>query len=168
MDALVHDNNYEIAIFAGGCFWGMEHMMKKQNGVVAVESGYIGGFVENPSYEQVCTGTTGHAEAVKVVFDPSVTNFEILVKYFFEIHDSTQIGGQGPDMGVQYRSEIFYTNQKQKDISFKVINLLKRKGFDVATKVSEASIFYKAEEYHQRHYENEGTLPYCHIYKKIF
>ncbi|MEA3503599.1 MAG: peptide-methionine (S)-S-oxide reductase MsrA [Bacteroidota bacterium] len=161
-------NTLETAIYAGGCFWGVEHMMKKQKGVVSAESGYIGGFVENPTYEQVCTGTTGHAEAVKIVFDTSVTSYEIITKYFFEIHDPTQIGGQGPDMGEQYRSEIFYSSDKQKNVVVKLIDILKSKGLNVVTKISPATTFYKAENHHQKHYENQGTLPYCHIYLKRF
>ncbi|MBE9467094.1 MAG: bifunctional methionine sulfoxide reductase B/A protein [Bacteroidetes bacterium] len=160
--------NREAAIFAGGCFWGVEYYMEKQKGVISVESGYIGGKIKNPSYETVCSGTSGHAEAVKIIFDPSVTNFETLAKIFFEIHDPTQLNRQGPDFGKQYRSEIFYTNPRQKIITDNLIKILQQKGFNIATKVTAATEFYKAENYHQDYYKNKGTLPYCHKYTKRF
>lgn len=158
----------ETAIFAGGCFWGVEHMMKKEPGVISVESGYIGGKTEKPSYKEVCTHSTGHAEAVKVVFDPSKTSYETLAKHFFEIHDPTQVNRQGPDTGDQYRSEIFYTTPRQKEIAEKLIGQLKDKGYNVATKVTPATTFWKAEEYHQDYYSRKGTEPYCHGYTKRF
>lgn len=152
----------ETAIFAGGCFWGVEYYMKKADGVLAVESGYIGGSVRNPSYEQVCTGTTGHAEAVKVTFDPKVISYEELVRLFLEIHDPEQDNGQGPDLGEQYRSEIFYTNGRQKMIAEKVIGELVSKGYDVVTQITPATTFWRAEGYHQDYYDRKGTTPYCH------
>ncbi len=158
----------ETAIFASGCFWGTEHWMKKQKGVISTTVGYIGGTVRNPTYEQVCSKTTGHAEAVKVVFNPNEITYEQLAKIFFETHDPTQIDRQGPDIGTQYRSEIFYTNDKQKEISKKLIRILEEKGFKVATKLTEAPKFWKAENYHQDYYENKGTTPYCHFYTKRF
>lgn len=151
-----------IAIFAGGCFWGVEHLMQKQDGVVSVESGYIGGTVENPTYEQVCTKTTGHAEAVMVKYDSTEVSYETLAKCFFEIHDPTQEDGQGPDLGPQYRSEIFYTTEDQKKTAEKLIEVLKSKGYKVVTKVTKATKFYPAEKYHQDYYELKGTVPYCH------
>lgn len=158
----------EIAIFAGGCFWGVEHLMKTAPGTLTVESGYIGGAKENPSYEEVCRHNTGHAEAVRIVFDPAKTTYEELAKLFFEIHDPEQEDGQGPDLGNQYRSEIFYTTPQQKEVAEKLIGVLTQKGYNVVTKVTPATKFWRAEEYHQSHYELRGTEPYCHIYTKRF
>lgn len=156
------------AIFAGGCFWGVEHMMQKQPGVISVVLGYIGGTVDNPTYEQVCTKKTGHAEAVKVTYDPSKVNYETLAKLFFEIHDPTQANGQGPDLGPQYRSGIFYLNPEQKAVAEKLIGQLKAKGYKVATEVTPATKFWPAETYHQDYYDRKGTEPYCHAYTKRF
>ena len=167
MEKIIH-NKSEIAYFAGGCFWGVEYMMKKQEGVLSVESGYMGGNVDNPTYEQVCSKTTAHAEVVQIVFDSSIVSYEILAKLFFEIHDPTHLNHQGPDIGDQYRSEIFYTNSEQKAIAEKLINILISKGYDVVTKLSPYTIFWKAEDYHQNYYERKGTQPYCHAYVKRF
>lgn len=156
------------AIFAGGCFWGVEHLMQQQNGVIGVESGYIGGTVVNPTYQQVCTGKTGHAEAVRIIYDPTKVDYETLAKLFFEIHDPTQLDGQGPDLGHQYRSGVFYSSPEQKKIAEKLIQQLKDKGYDVVTEVTEATEFYPAEEYHQDYYVKTGKTPYCHIYTKKF
>lgn len=156
------------AIFAGGCFWGVEHMMQKQPGVISVVSGYIGGTVDNPTYEQVCTKKTGHAEAVRVTYDPSKVSYETLAKLFFEIHDPTQTNGQGPDLGPQYRSGIFYLNPEQKAVAEKLIGQLETKGYKVATKVTPATKFWPAETYHQDYYDRKGTEPYCHAYTKRF
>ena len=158
----------ETVIFASGCFWGTEHWMKKQKGVISTEVGYIGGHVRNPTYEQVCSHTTGYAEAVKVVFNPEEVSYEELAKLFFETHDPTQLNRQGPDIGNQYRSEIFYTNDKQKEISEKLIQQLKAEGCKVVTKLTEAPKFWQAENYHQDYYEHKGTTPYCHFYTKRF
>ncbi len=150
------------AIFAGGCFWGVEHLMQQQSGVMTVESGYIGGTTENPTYEEVKSQATGHAEAVRVTYDSAKVSYETLAKLFFEIHDPAQVDGQGPDLGTQYRSEIFYTTPEQKEIAERLIEILKSKGCDVATKLTEATTFYVAEDYHQDHYRLKGTEPYCH------
>jgi len=158
----------EQAIFAGGCFWGVEHLMQQQNGVISVVSGYIGGEVKDPTYEQICTKTTGHAEAVEIIYDPLKIDYESLTKLFFEIHDPTQADGQGPDLGPQYRSEIFYTTEQQAGIATKVIAELKAKGYDVKTKLTPATTFYKAEEVHQDYYDRKGTQPYCHARVKRF
>lgn len=156
------------AIFAGGCFWGVEHLIQKQPGVISVVSGYIGGTVDNPTYEQVCTKKTGHAEAVKITYDPSKVSYETLAKLFFEIHDPTQANGQGPDLGPQYRSEVFYLTPEQKAVAEKLIGQLKAKGYNVVTKVTPATKFWSAETYHQDYYDRKGTEPYCHAYTKRF
>jgi peptide methionine sulfoxide reductase msrA/msrB len=159
---------YGTAIFAGGCFWGVEYFLQKAPGVISVTSGYTGGHVKNPTYREVCTGTTGHAEAVKIVYDPDKTSYEKLLKLFLEIHDPTQEGRQGPDIGDQYRSEIFYMNEDQKIIAEKNLNILKVNGLKIATALTKASEFYPAETYHQDYYFNNGKVPYCHGYIKRF
>ncbi|HBC77929.1 MAG TPA: methionine sulfoxide reductase [Bacteroidales bacterium] len=166
--AQVDPGRYGTAIFAGGCFWGVEYFLQKSPGVISVTSGFIGGHVKNPSYKEVCTGRTGHAEAVKIVYDPEKTSYEKLLRLFMEIHDPTQVGGQGPDLGDQYRSEIFYLNDEQKKIADTNIGILKSKGLKVATAVTKASEFYEAEDYHQDYYFRNGKVPYCHAYTKRF
>lgn len=158
----------ETAIFAGGCFWGVEHMLAELPGIKDVESGYTGGTTENPAYEQVCSHRTGHAEAVRVTYDPSKVSYEELAKRFFEIHDPTQADGQGPDIGDQYRSEIFYTTLEQRQTAQRLIAELRRKGYDVVTRVTPAGRFWPAEGYHQDYYRRKGTQPYCHAYTKRF
>jgi peptide methionine sulfoxide reductase msrA/msrB len=158
----------DTAIFAGGCFWGVEYYLQKIKGVNSVISGYIGGHEANPTYEEVCSGTTGHYEAVEVVFDPAQTDYETVARMFFEIHDPTQWNHQGPDRGEQYRSAVFYKNEEQKKIAEKLISLLRDKGFKVVTEIRPATTFWKAENYHQDYYEHKGSLPYCHGYVKRF
>ena len=160
--------NISRAIYAGGCFWGVEYFMQQKKGVISVTSGYIGGHTENPTYKEVCYENTGHAEAVEIVFDPKQVSYEELTRLFFEIHDPTQLDRQGPDIGDQYRSEIFYVDEEQKEITEKLISMLKSKGYKVATRVTEATTFWPAEDYHQDYYENKGSLPYCHGYTKRF
>ena len=158
----------ETAIFSGGCFWGVEHLLSKEPGVFDVVSGYIGGHTENPTYEEVCSHRTGHAEAVRVTFDPAKVSYEKLARLFFEIHDPTQVGRQGPDIGDQYRSEVFYTTPAQRATAEKLIAELRAKGYDVATRVTAATTFWPAEEYHQDYYDRKGAQPYCHAYTKRF
>ena len=158
----------DTAIFAGGCFWGVEYYMEQAPGVISVVDGYTGGHSTHPTYEEVCSHTTGFAEAVQIVFDPSETDYETLARLFFEIHDPTQVNRQGPDVGDQYRSAIFYKNEDQKKIAEKLIAILEQKGYRIATKVTPASRFWKAEDYHQDHYAKNGGTPYCHAYTKRF
>ncbi len=162
------EGRYETAIFAGGCFWGVEYYMKKAIGVKAVISGYTGGDHPYPTYQLVCSGTTGHAEAVRVIFDPSEISYGELVRLFLEIHDPEQEGGQGPDIGTQYRSEIFFLNSVQEQTAKEMLSLLGSRGYRPVTLVTAASRFYDAEEYHQDYYNRKGTLPYCHGYTKRF
>jgi peptide methionine sulfoxide reductase msrA/msrB len=133
-----------------------------------VESGYIGGNKDNPTYEEVCTGKTGHYEAVEVVFQPALVSFGDLAKLFFEIHDPTQWNHQGPDWGVQYRSAVFYLSDEQKEVTQKLIGQLRQNGYNVVTEVKPATVFWKAEQYHQDYYINKGSEPYCHGYVKRF
>ena len=160
--------NTETAIFSSGCFWGTEYYFQNADGVISTTVGYTGGTVTNPTYEQVSTGRTGHAEAIEVVYDPSKTSYENMVRLFYETHDQSQEDGQGPDIGTQYRSGIFYANDSQKAIAEKLTALLKDKGYKVATEITKAGPFYKAENYHQEYYEKNGKSPYCHIYTKKF
>jgi peptide methionine sulfoxide reductase msrA/msrB len=160
--------NIETAIFASGCFWGTEHWMYKAKGVISTSCGYLGGKSKNPTYEQVCSGLTGHAEAVEVIFDKTKTDYETLCKLFFETHNPSQVNGQGPDIGTQYRSVVFYTTPEQKTITEKLIKTLKGSGTKIATKVTQASTFYDAEENHQNYYKKNKKKPYCHKYVKRF
>lgn len=160
--------NTKTAYFAGGCFWGVEHHFEKHKGVKDVISGFMGGFVENPDYYDVVKGNTGHVETVEVRYNPKEVSYEALTKLFFEIHDSTQKDGQGPDIGSQYLSAVFFQNEREKQTAKDIIKILTSKGYDVATSIVKKSPFYAAQGYHQNYYERTGKLPYCHIYKKIF
>lgn len=156
------ETNFSHAVFAGGCFWGVEFFMEKAAGVIWADNGYTGGHVDKPTYQQVCTGTTGHIEAVKVVFDPRQTSYERLARLFFEIHDPTQKDGQGPDIGIQYRSAVFFNDATQRVTAEKLIAMLKEAGYDVVTTVEEEKPFWTAEKNHQDYYANKCKMPYCH------
>ncbi len=158
----------ERAIFAGGCFWGMDYYFNKKEGVVSTTAGYTGGNLKDPVYHDVTSGNTGHAEAIEVIFDPMKISYEELARFFFEIHNPTQENRQGPDIGHQYRSAVFYTNQQQKEITEKLIKILKNNGYDVVTEVKPATKFYPAENYHQDYYDKKGGSPYCHAFTKRF
>ncbi|MEI6753538.1 MAG: bifunctional methionine sulfoxide reductase B/A protein [Paludibacter sp.] len=162
------NTNMETAYFASGCFWGTQYHFMKAKGVISTTVGYMGGHTKNPTYREVCTGETGHIETTKVVFDTTKTTFEDMVKLYYETHDFTQVGGQGPDIGDQYQSVIFYTSDSQKQMAGKYIKILTEKGYKVATQLRTAPEFWKAEEYHQEYYEKKHGSPYCHIYRKIF
>lgn len=162
------ENNQETAYFASGCFWGTQYHFMKAIGVISTTVGYMGGHTKNPTYQEVCTGRTGHVETTEVVFDKTKTSYEDMIKLFFETHDFTQVGGQGPDIGDQYRSVIFYTSENQKIMAEKYIGILTQKGYKVATILKPAPEFWKAEDYHQEYYEKKHGTPYCHIYRKIF
>ncbi len=156
------EEGYERALFAGGCFWGVEYYMKALPGIIRTGVGFIGGTTVNPAYEEVCTGKTGHAEVVEVVFDPHKTDFETVAKLFFEIHDPSQKMRQGPDIGSQYRSAIFYLTEEQKETALELIEKLRRQHIQAATEIVPAGPFYPAEDYHQDYYGKNGQEPYCH------
>ncbi len=156
------------AYFASGCFWGTEYYFMKAPGVKHTAVGFMGGHVDSPSYEEVCRKNTGHLETTEVEYDTTKTSYEKLIKLFFETHDFTQINGQGPDIGPQYLSCIFYSNDEELEIAKKYIKLLEGKGYRVATMLKPASTFWQAEDYHQQYYEHKGSTPYCHKYTKIF
>lgn len=160
--------NIKKAYFAAGCFWGVEFLFQKQIGVLEVVSGYMGGDIENPTYKIVCSGFSGHLEVVEVVFDESIVSYGTLVKLFFEIHDFTQTNGQGPDIGTQYLSAIFYCDENQKNIAEDLIVQLEEKAYKVATTLRPKVKFHKAESYHQNYYNKSGKTPYCHSYRKVF
>ena len=162
------NTNMETAYFASGCFWGTQYHFMKAKGVISTTVGYMGGHTQNPTYREVCDGGTGHIETTEVVFDKTKTTFEDMVKLYYETHDFTQVGGQGPDIGEQYQSVIFYTSDAQKQMAEKYIKILTEKGYKVATQLRPAPEFWKAEDYHQEYYEKKHGTPYCHIYRKIF
>ncbi len=152
----------EEAIVAGGCFWGVEHFLRLIPGVLQVEVGYTGGSIDDPTYDQVCAGYTGHYEAARVIFDPSKTDYSSVLQRFFEIHDPTQRTGQGPDLGQQYQSAVFYYDQAQYDKADALIQILLHKGYDVATRLLPVMPFWPAEDTHQHYYAKHNKLPYCH------
>ncbi|NVB39357.1 peptide-methionine (S)-S-oxide reductase MsrA [Pseudenhygromyxa sp. WMMC2535] len=157
-----------VAYFAGGCFWGVEHYMSQLPGVLRVESGYMGGSVEDPSYEDVLSHESGHLETVRVYFDPQVVGYREVAKRFFEIHDPTQANGQGPDIGPQYLSAIFVTDETQRAAVEELISLLEARDYDVVTTIEPAGEFWPAEDYHQNYYVEKGSQPYCHTWTDRF
>jgi peptide methionine sulfoxide reductase msrA/msrB len=161
-------HEYRQAVFASGCFWGTEYFLARVPGVIKTLVGYSGGQTQNPTYEAVCSGNTGHVECVQVTYDPKVVNYESLAKIFFETHDFTQTDGQGPDRGSQYLSVLFFGDDQEKQVAEELLKDLKRKGFEVATKLRPAERVWAGEEYHRDYYERRGEVPYCHRYKKIF
>ncbi len=162
------NENLSYAYFAGGCFWGVEYYLQKLSGVKEVTSGFMGGFVKNPSYYEVVRSNTGHLESVEVVYDESKISYEEIAKAFFEIHDPTQTNGQGPDIGEQYLSAIFVQNDKEREVAEDLISKLEANGYRVATKIIKKSDFYPADESHQNYYDKKGSAPYCHGYVKRF
>ena len=159
-------NNLEIATFAGGCFWCTEAVFNEIKGVQKVVSGYTGGSIKNPSYREICTGTTGHAEAIQITFDPSLIAYEDLLEIFFGTHDPTTLNRQGSDVGTQYRSEIFYHTQEQKEKAENYILLIEKEKLynnPIVTKVTSAVVFYEAEEYHQDYYASNSEQGYCQM-----
>lgn len=156
----------ETAIFGSGCFWCTEPLFSQLKGVISATSGYAGGTVENPSYEAVCTGSTGHAEVVQVKFDPKIISFKELLEVFWKVHDPTTLNRQGADVGTQYRSVIFYTNEAQKDTAEAYKQKLDASGaFDkpIVTQIAPFTNFYPAEDYHQDYYTRNGHAPYCQM-----
>lgn len=155
---------YETAIFAGGCFWCTEAVFSALEGVTEVIPGYIGGKTINPTYKEICSGETLHAEAVKITFHPEVIGFENLLEIFFATHDPTTRNRQGNDFGTQYRSEVFYTHENQKQLTEEYINLLNQSNVfpkPIVTQVSEAPVFYEAEDYHHNYYDRNKEQGYC-------
>lgn len=156
----------EVATFAGGCFWCTEAVFLEIKGVEKVVSGYIGGKTVNPTYKDICTGETGHAEAIQITYNPNEVAYEDLLEVFFATHDPTTLNRQGADVGTQYRSEIFYHSEAQKTKAENYIQLLeKEKLYDkkIVTKVSSASVFYPAEDYHQNYYNQNSSQGYCQM-----
>lgn len=154
----------EVATLGGGCFWCVEAVFELVEGVIAVESGYTGGSVPNPTYKQVCEGTTGHAEVCRVTFDPAVISFADILQIFFASHDPTTLNRQGNDVGTQYRSAIYTHSDEQAAISREYVQQLTASGTwsdPIVTEITPATTFYKAEEYHQNYYEQNGAQPYC-------
>jgi peptide-methionine (S)-S-oxide reductase len=154
----------EQATFGAGCFWGVEYVFRRVPGVTDVQSGYSGGITQNPSYEEVCSHTTGHAEVAQVTFDPERVSYEQLLEVFWAMHDPTQVDRQGPDIGDQYRSVIFTHSEEQRSAA--EASLQRAQGRfkkPIATKIEPLTAFYPAEDYHQAYYEKNGHQPYCHV-----
>ena len=175
----MNDNNIETATFGTGCFWCTEAIFQQLEGVIKVTSGYSGGHVVNPTYEQVCNKTTGHAECLNIEYDKSKITFDELLEVFWKSHDPTTLNRQGNDSGPQYRSAIFYHNEEQKEKAEKYKAELNESGVfnnSIITEITPFTIFYPAENYHQNYYNNNGAQPYCSYvirpkvekFKKVF
>lgn len=163
-DPNTNETELETITFGAGCFWCVEAVFQRLDGVEAAVSGYMGGHVENPTYKAVCTGQTGHAEVVQLMFDPSVTSLETLVEFFWESHDPTTLNRQGADVGTQYRSAIYFENEEQKAIAEASLKKAEASGKfsnPIVTEITPASVFYPAEDYHQEYYELNKSYPYC-------
>lgn len=159
-------DNLKTAILAGGCFWCTEAIFNRIEGVEQVISGYTGGFIKNPAYREVCNGTTGHAEAIKIIFDETKVSFKSLLEIFFEAHNPTTLNRQGNDIGTQYRSAIFYIDKTQRLVAEAYISFLKKEKVfeeDIVTEIVKFDVFYEAEDYHQDYYDNNSTQPYCQV-----
>lgn len=160
------DNEYEVAVFGAGCFWCVEAIYQRVNGVVAVESGYAGGHVINPTYQQVITGRTGHAEVAKVTFNPELISYELLLEVFWHTHDPTTLNRQGADVGPQYRSAIFYLTEEQRDIALQSLRKTNDSGLwpdTIVTEVTPLTNYSKAEDYHQNYFNNNPNAGYCSV-----
>jgi len=158
------DNNIQIATFGGGCFWCIDAAFRRVKGVLNVSSGYAGGEIENPSYQQICTGLTGHAEVVQLDFDSSIVSYNTLLEMFFTLHNATQLNRQGNDVGTQYRSVIYYHNEQQKAESQAMIDALQKQIREpIVTELSPLTNFYPAEQYHQDYYNENPNQGYCSI-----
>jgi peptide-methionine (S)-S-oxide reductase len=158
--------NYETAVFGGGCFWCLEEIFLQITGVKSVESGYAGGFTEKPSYKEVCSGETGHAEVVKIEFDPGLVSYGQLLEVFFYVHDPTTLNRQGNDIGEQYRSVIFFTSAEQEKAARTLINNLKndkKNPKPIVTEIEPLDKFYKAEDYHQKYFSSNPSQSYCQL-----
>jgi len=157
-------NNLEIATLANGCFWCTEAIFQQLNGVESVTSGYSGGIIKNPTYKEISTGTTGHAEVIQITFNPKVITFQEILDVFFSTHDPTTLNRQGYDKGTQYRSAVFYHSEEQKNTTEKfIVDLDQAKVFEnpIVTEVTKFDVFYEAEAYHQNYYNNNKTQGYC-------
>ncbi|MCE3268274.1 MAG: msrA [Burkholderiales bacterium] len=161
-------NDSEEAILAAGCFWGVEYYLQKLPGVLKTQVGYSGGTKTNPTYKDICNGDTGHLEVIRIIYDPRQITYDDLLRNFFEIHDFTQTNGQGPDLGEQYLSAIFYFNEEQYETAKQVIHILSSKSYLVATSLKPAAPFWPAEDYHQDYYTVNKHKPYCHNWNRVF
>ena len=160
------ENEEEKTTLGGGCFWCLEAVYERMRGVSQVVSGYAGGHVSNPSYEEVCTGQTGHAEVVRITFDPEVVSFRVLLSVFFTVHDPTTLNRQGGDVGTQYRSAIFYHSESQKEDALAVMSEISAQGVwpgPLVTELASLDAFYEADDSHKQYYSRNSRLPYCRI-----
>ena len=156
------------AYFSAGCFWGVEYYFKRLKGVTKTVVGFMGGELENPSYKQLKTGTTGHLETIEVEYDPDIVSYEALVRYFFEIHNFEQVDGQGIDIGTQYLSAIWFNDNTERDTAIKVFGELMQMGYSPVTQIRTVMSFYPAEDYHQDYLDQRGETPECHVWRKVF